>query len=278
MLGAIVGDVIGSVYEFHPVNKDSHWNDFPLFTPKSKFTDDTVMTLTLVDALAHMGSPEEFENRFIDSMHDFGKRWPHAGYGGRFRKWLKNASREPYNSFGNGSAMRVSPAGWDCATLAETEELARRSAAVTHNHPEGLKGAQAVAGCIFLARNAASKDELRNYASSLGYNLARPLAEIQHTYNFDETCQGSVPEAIIAFLESENFEDAIRKAIWLGGDADTQAAITGSIAEAFYQGVPEHLATPVLQILGEEAGALYRQGKTWLDNRNQANKPHAKSI
>lgn len=265
MLGAITGDIAGSAYEFHPLPKNSHWQDFPLFTPASTFTDDTVMTLAVANALQKADSGGNLNDLLVETMHSFGNKWPHSGYGGRFSRWLKNRQRDPYNSFGNGSAMRVSPVGWVAASLEEAEKLAAATAMVTHNHPEGIKGAQAVAKCIYLARNGASKNDLANHVQKRhGYDLYRTLAEIQPDYSFSETCQESVPEAIIAFLESDSFEDAIRKAIWLGGDADTQAAIAGSIAEAYYGEVPSELAQQALKVLDNELKAHYLNSIKWL--------------
>ncbi|MCL1849388.1 MAG: ADP-ribosylglycohydrolase family protein [Clostridiales bacterium] len=230
MLGAIIGDIVGSVYEWNNIKT----KDFPLFSEKCFFTDDTVMTIAVADALLNGGSADDF----IDSMKKYGKLFPKAGYGGGFRKWLSTGSREPYNSWGNGSAMRVSPCAWFAESLEEAETLAERSAAVTHNHPEGIKGARATAAAIYLARIDTAKDMIKAYVeTNYGYDLSRTLDEIRPNYSFNETCQETVPEAIIAFLESNSFEDAIRNAISLGGDSDTLAAITGSIAEAAY-GIP----------------------------------------
>lgn len=269
MLGAIVGDVAGSAYEFNPYRGD--WAAIELFPPRSKFTDDTVMTLAVAHAL--MGEDNEvastqdeaaISERLIDAMHDYGSRYPRAGYGGRFGGWLRNGLRKPYNSFGNGSAMRVSSVGWLYNDLDTVERMAACTAAVTHNHPEGLKGAQATAGSIFLARQGKSKGEIRSYvADKYGYDMSRTLTEIQPKYKFNETCQGSVPEAITAFLESEDFAGAIRKAIWLGGDADTQAAIAGSIAEAFYGGVPEEIAQQTLGHLDNSLRQDYYAFEAW---------------
>lgn len=262
MLGAIAGDIIGSVYEFNPLQEN--WESFPLFSEKSRFTDDTVMTLAIAEALRRGYGKDGLHDMFIDSMHAMGKAWLTAGYGQRFYRWLIKRKRDPYNSFGNGSAMRVSPVGWVARTLAEAEGLAAMSAGVTHNHPEGIKGAQAVAGAIFLARSERSKAEIREYITgTYGYDLSRTLVDIRKNYRFDETCQGSVPEAIIAFLESGNFEEAVRKAVWLRGDADTQAAIAGSIAEAFYGGVPGHIASQALGRLDEELHKMYLAWNMW---------------
>jgi ADP-ribosylglycohydrolase len=233
MIGAIIGDIVGSVYEFHNIKS----KDFPLFRKNCFFTDDTVMTIAVAEALARGGKALDY----IDAMKKYGRLYPKAGYGGRFFQWLSSDNREPYNSWGNGSAMRVSPVGWRYETLEEVERGAKISAAVTHNHPEGLKGAQATAAALFLARTGQSKADIKAYIESqYAYNLSRKLDDIRPTYKFNESCQKTVPEAIIAFLESTDFEDAIRNAISLGGDSDTLAAITGGIAEAAY-GIPEQI-------------------------------------
>ena len=242
LCGAIAGDIIGSFYERNATKK----TDFYLFTPFSKFTDDTVMTVANADWLITGDS-------LLGVMQDYGNRYPHAGYGGMFRSWLRQDEPQPYNSFGNGSAMRVSPVGWAFDTLEETLEVAKQSAEITHNHLEGIKGAQATAACIFLARNGKSKQEIKEYVeTTFGYDLNRSCDDIRPDYHFDVTCQGSVPESIIAFLESTDFESAIRLAVSLGGDADTMGAITGGIAEAFYGGVPENIAREVIKRLPYE--------------------------
>lgn len=239
LCGAMAGDMIGSFYEFNATKK----TDFYLFTPFSSFTDDTVMTVANADWLMTGDS-------LMGIMQDYGNRYPHAGYGGMFRNWLREEEPKPYNSFGNGSAMRVSPVGWAFDTLEETLEAAKRSAEITHNHPEGIKGAQATAACIYLARTGKTKQEIKEYIEqTFGYNLNRTCDEIRPDYHFDVTCQGSVPESIIAFLESTDFENAVRLAVSLGGDADTMGAITGGIAEAFYGGVPKHIRKEVLKRL-----------------------------
>lgn len=241
-LGAIAGDVIGSVYEFRPYKG----NDFKLFLDSSEYTDDTVMTVANADWLLTGDS-------LLGIMQDYGNRYPTAGYGGMFYSWLKSRDPKPYNSWGNGSAMRVSPVGWAFDTLEETLEVAKQSAEVTHNHPEGIKGAQATAACIWMARKGKSKQEIKEYVERVfGYNLNRTCDEIRMTYQFDESCQGTVPESIIAFLESTDYESAIRLAVSLGGDADTMGAITGGIAEAFYGGVPEHIKNEVVKRLPAE--------------------------
>lgn len=269
MLGAIAGDVAGSVYEFHPLQAQD-WRDFDLFPKGSRFTDDTVMTLAVAEALRLSQSEQDLPDSLIDNMHKYGRTWPKAGYGCKFSHWLLFRWRHPYNSYGNGSAMRVSSAGWAARTLAEAEDLALQTASVTHNHPEGIKGAQSVAGAIFLARQGKSRADIKAYVSSrYGYDLDRTLAEIRPKYKHIETCQDSVPEAIIAFLESENFEEALRKAIWLHGDADTQAAIAGSIAEAFYGGVPEAIAKQAMDVLDERLKTSYEQNWAWLQERGK---------
>ena len=242
MFGAIIGDIVGSIYEFNNIKT----KDFPLFRERCSYTDDTVMTVANADWLITGDS-------LLGVMQDYGNRFPNAGYGGMFRSWLREDEPKPYNSFGNGSAMRVSPVGWAFDTLEETLEAAKQSAEITHNHPEGIKGAQATAVCIFMARAGKSKQEIKEYIEqTFGYNLSRTCDEIRPDYHFDVTCQGSVPESIIAFLESTDFENAIRLAVSLGGDADTMGAITGGIAEAFYGGVPEHIRKEVLKRLPNE--------------------------
>lgn len=228
MLGALVGDIVGSVYEWN----NHRSKDFPLFGPKSAFTDDSVLTVALADAILS-GS------HYAGVMRRYGERYPNAGYGGMFRQWLRSKEMGPYNSFGNGAAMRISPAGWAYETLEETLLQAAAFTSITHNHPEGVKGAEATAGAIWLARHGKSKSDIRAWvAKRTGYDLTRTCDQIRPTYDFNETCQRTVPEALIAFLESEDFEDAVRNGISLGGDSDTLACITGSVAEAFYGGVP----------------------------------------
>lgn len=249
LCGAIAGDIIGSVYERNRTKN----RGFHLFSSSSKFTDDTVMTVANADWLLTGDS-------LLGIMQDYGNRYPHAGYGGMFRSWLREDEPKPYNSFGNGSAMRVSPIGWAFDSLEETLEAAKQSAEVTHNHPEGIKGSQAVAACVFMARTGKSKQEIKEYVeSSFGYNLNRTCDEIRPNYHFDVTCQGSVPESIIAFLESTDFESAVRLAVSLGGDADTMGAISGGIAEAYYGGVPECIRKEVLKRLPNEFIGVMRR-------------------
>ena len=243
MYGAILGDIIGSPFEFDRGDKTK---DFKLFSRRSHFTDDSVMTLAVCEALLKVGQDvtvKEIEDAVISSMQSWGRRYPHAGYGGYFRRWLTARHPEPYNSYGNGSAMRVSAVGWLYDSLEKTRTVAEATANVTHNHPEGIKGAEATASAIFMARNGSSKEEIKKYIENeFHYDLNRTLNEIRPGYHMDETCQKTVPEAIIAFLEAKDFEDAIRNAVSLGGDTDTLGAITGSIAEAYY-GIPEWLIT-----------------------------------
>jgi ADP-ribosylglycohydrolase len=241
MLGAIAGDIIGSIYEFN----NHRSKDFPLFTPQSHFTDDTVLTVAIAELVLQDGSPSG--SSYVEQFHRYYQRYPDAGYGGRFGVWARTASPEPYNSWGNGSAMRVSPIGFAFDTLEKVLLEAEHCAAVTHNHPEGIKGAQATAAAIFLARTGSSKNTIKTYImDTFGYDLQRTVDHIRPVYQFNESCQETVPEAIIAFLESMDFVDAIRTAISLGGDSDTLACITGGIAEAFYGGVPAAIANEIL--------------------------------
>lgn len=241
MYGAILGDIIGSPFEFDRGDKTK---DFKLFSRRSHFTDDSVMTLAVCEALLKVGQDatvKEIDDAVISSMQSWGRRYPHEGYGGYFRRWLTARHPEPYNSFGNGSAMRVSAVGWLYDSLEKTRTVAKATANVTHNHPEGIKGAEATASAIFMARNGSSKEEIKKYIENeFHYDLNRTLNEIRPSYHMDETCQKTVPEAIIAFLEARDFEDAIRNAVSLGGDTDTLGAITGSIAEAYF-GISETL-------------------------------------
>lgn len=237
LLGALAGDVIGSIYEFAGHKQ----YDFPLFGPQSQFTDDSVLTLAVADAILRQRS-------YRESVLHYARAYPNpmGGYGGRFQEWLHSPDPGPYHSFGNGSAMRVSPVGWAFDSVEQVLREAEKSAAITHNHPEGIKGAQAVALAIFMARKQATQEQIRHeVAARFGYDLSRTLEEIRPGYRFDETCQQTVPQAMLAFLESSGVEDAIRKAVSLGGDADTLAAITGSLAEAYYGGVPEAIAREV---------------------------------
>lgn len=239
MYGAILGDIIGSPYEFDMGNKTK---DFPLFSTESHFTDDTVMTIAVAEALMDAPNVDEIiRRRLIATMQKYGKQYPHAGYGGMFRRWLRAKDPQPYGSYGNGSAMRVSSVAWLYNDIDTVRRLARLSAEVTHNHPEGIKGAEATALAIFLGRTGHSKAEIKTYIENeFHYDLSRTCDEIRPSYYHVESCQETVPEAITAFLEGESFEDVIRTAISLGGDCDTLTCIAGSIAEGFY-GVPTEL-------------------------------------
>lgn len=286
MMGAIIGDIVGSVYEWNNIKT----KEFQLFQDKCFFTDDTVMTIAVAEGLMNGGGKDDF----IDAMKKYGRMYPNAGYGGCFRSWLFSESREPYHSFGNGSAMRVSPCGWamDCGFTARTgmwpsngRERARLSAVVTHDHPEGIKGAMAVADAIFMCRyyfggycgdyekpinddpEECKRRIKEHIEAEYGYDLSKSLDEIRPTYRFNETCQETVPQAIIAFLESSDFEDAIRNAISLGGDSDTLAAITGSIAEAAY-GVPQWIKDKAWEYLDELLRDVLRRWRGYLSQRS----------
>ena len=241
MLGAIIGDIVGSVFEWDNIKT----TEFPFFSPKGFFTDDSVLTVATAQAILSGIS-------YTEAYQDFSLRYPGRGYGGSFQQWIYADNPQPYNSWGNGSAMRVSPVGFAFDSTEEVLAEAQRSAEVTHNHPEGIKGAQAAALATLLARQGISQNDMRTeIATRFGYDMNRSLDQIRPVYSYDVSCQGSVPEAIIAFLESTDFEDAIRKAISIGGDSDTIACITGGIAEAFYD-IPEEIAQQAYGYLPEE--------------------------
>lgn len=251
MYGALLGDMIGAPYEFDRGNKSK---EFPLFCENSRFTDDSVMTIAVAEALldSRFLDDDSIRAALIKSMRKWGKKYPDAGYGRKFLCWLREKEPKPYGSCGNGSAMRVSAAGWLFDTLEETREKARLTAEVTHDHPEGIKGAEATSGAIFLARTGRSKEEIRDYiVQEFGYDLSRTCDQIRPSYYHNESCQKTVPEAITAFLEGTDFEDVIRTAVSLGGDCDTLTCIAGSIAEAFY-GVPAILETECKHRLPED--------------------------
>ncbi len=249
MLGAIAGDIIGSVHE----GRGGKTMEFPLFIRGSTFTDDSVLTIATAEALLSARPYDE-------TYREFGRSYPDAGYGGTFLQWIFNENAGPYGSWGNGSAMRVSPVAWAHDRLEDALAEAARSAAVTHNHPEGIKGAQAVAAAVFLARTGSAKDEIRREVSRLfGYDLDRRVEQIRPAYGFDISCQGSVPEALLCFLDSENFEQAVRMAVSLGGDADTQACIAGAVAEAFYGGVPAAIAVEVRSRLPDKLHSIVQR-------------------
>lgn len=251
MMGAIIGDIVGSVYEWNNIKT----KDFPLFREDCFFTDDTVMTLATADAIMQGGTKDDF----VRAYQSWGQKYPNAGYGGMFSGWIYDQNPQPYNSWGNGSAMRVSPCGWVAQTLEEAERLAMLSASVTHNHPEGVQGAVEVARAIWLLRQSSDiVTTKKQIIAQSDYGLSRTLEEIRPTYQFNESCSDTVPQAIIAFLESTDFEDAIRNAISLGGDSDTLAAITGSIAEAAY-GVPTWMEKQAIDYLDNKLKTIYER-------------------
>lgn len=248
MIGAICGDIVGSVYEFNNLKS----KEFDLFAPDAAFTDDSVLTVATMDVLLN-------GKNYAKTYKDWFEKYPDSGYGGGFLKWGLSDSLEPYNSWGNGSAMRVSPVGFWYKTIEETRKAARASAEVTHNHPEGIKGAGATAAAIFLARTGSDKAAIKKYVEEqFDYNLSETVDSIRSWYRFDESCQGTVPQAIICFLEGKNFEDAIRNAISVGGDSDTLACITGGIAEAFF-GIPVKILNETLKRLPKEMENLVRE-------------------
>ncbi len=254
---------MGSVYEFNNIKT----TDFQLFSPRNNYTDDSIMTMAVAEWL--LNDPQHGMDTLEASMVGFAQKYPcpMGGYGGGFHRWLFmpkslgfGGERHPYNSWGNGAAMRCSACGWMFDTLEETERVAGLSAAITHNHPEGIKGAQSTAAAIFLARNGKSKEEIRNYISTkYGYNLNRTCNEIRPVYDWDSSCQGTVPEAMVAFFDSTDFESAIRLAVSLGGDSDTLACITGGIAEAFYKAIPDDIAVKIWGLIPEDFKEILRK-------------------
>ena len=258
MLGSIIGDTAGSVYEFNNIKT----MDFPFFSEKSDYTDDSIMTMAVADWL--LKDPTHGMDTLEASLISFAKKYPcpMGGYGGMFFRWLfrSDGKREPYNSWGNGSAMRASANGWMFDTLEDTERVAGLSAAITHNHPEGIKGAQSTAAAIFMARNGSSKEAIRSYITEkYGYNLNRTCDEIRPVYGWEGSCQGTVPEAMIAFFDSTDFESAIRLAVSLGGDSDTLACITGGIAEAFDKEIPDPIAKGIWSLLPDDFKAILKE-------------------
>ena len=248
IIGATAGDIIGSAYEWNNVKA----TDFKLFSNKTDFTDDSVLTFATMDVLLTNGN-------YTEVYQSYGRKYPGRGYGGNFYDWIYDQNPKPYNSWGNGSAMRASPIGWYGNSIEEVMNEAKKSAIVTHNHPEGIKGAQAAAVSVFLARTGKSKEEIKNFIKeTFQYDLDRKLDDIRKYYRFDVSCQGSVPEAIIAFLESTDYENAIRLAISIGGDSDTIACITGGIAEAFYKTIPDYIIEKTLKALPKEVVELIK--------------------
>lgn len=252
MYGAILGDIAGSTYEFHNVEKA----DFKLFPPRSFFTDDSILTVAVADAIMA-------DRSYGECLLEYGRKYPNGGYGLRFMHWLQMKDPSPYNSYGNGSAMRVSPVAYAYNTIEKVLEEAQRTAEPTHNHPEGIKGAKATAAAIFLARQGRSKTGIKEFVEErFGYKLSRSYEEVKATHQYNEICQETVPQALTSFFESEDFEDALRKAVWLGGDSDTIACITGSVAEAFYGDIPSYMLGIVKEKLDEfllEKVSLFRQ-------------------
>lgn len=260
MIGAIAGDIIGSPYEWSNIKT----TEFPLFGAQSVFTDDTVLTVAVAECLLY---DLDYTSRF-KAYYD---RYPRAGFGGAFKQWARSFETAPYGSYGNGSAMRVSPVAWAFETWDEVQAEARLSAAVTHDHPEGIRGAQAIAAAIFLARTGQEKGAIKQrIEETFAYDLNDTIDALRETYSFDVSCQGSVPQAIIAFLESESYEEAVRKAISIGGDSDTLACMAGSIAEAYYDGVPDviqsealaHLDAPMREVVNAFSERFLMDGRT----------------
>jgi ADP-ribosylglycohydrolase len=252
MLGAIAGDALGSTFEFQPVKT----TEIPVLPKDSRFTDDSVLTVATAFSLLTDGD-------YAANYRLFGRLYPLAGYGARFKAWLEDGSLGPYNSWGNGSAMRVSPVGWAFETEDEVLAEAEKTAAVTHNHPEGIKGAQAVALAVFMARRDEEKDAIKQAITTrFGYDLERKIADIRPCYKFDVSCQGSVPEALICFLEGADWLEAVKLAISLGGDADTMACIAGAVAEAYYGGVPAEVAQTVRGMLPEHLAEVVSDFET----------------
>lgn len=255
MIGAIIGDIVGSRFEW-----DNHKSkDFELFDRRCRPTDDSIMSLAVAQAILRSGDNyEDLSSHAVASMQELGRLYPDAGYGGSFRKWIASDNPQPYNSYGNGSAMRVSPCGYAARSLEEAKKLSAIVTEVSHNHPEGMKGAEAIAVAIFLAREGRSKEEIKKHMREKYYDIDFTIDEICESYEFDVSCQGSVPVALAAFFESTDFEDAIRNSISVGGDSDTIAAIAGSVAGAFY-GVPEGLVASAIAYLDERQLDILRQ-------------------
>ncbi len=248
MIGALAGDIIGSVYEWDAIKT----KDFKLFADHCTFTDDTILTVALADTIL-TGTP------YTENLKIFYHAYPNGGYGGSFHHWARSPDSQPYNSWGNGAAMRISPAGFAYDDLETVLRKAEEYTAVTHNHPEGIKGGQSVAAAVFLARTGKSKQEIRQFIETrFGYDLSRHVEDIRPGYSFDVSCQGTVPEALCAFLDSTDAEDAIRNAVSLGGDADTLACITGGIAQAYYGGIPAEIEAAVYRILDARLAAITR--------------------
>lgn len=266
MIGAIIGDIVGSRFEWD----NYRHKDFELFTPKCFATDDSIMTLAIGKALMHSKADwSDLGDQAVCCMQEVGRPYPYCGYGGRFYGWMYSNDPRPYNSFGNGAAMRVSACGFAARSLEEAKLLSRKVTEVTHNHPEGIKGAEATTVAIHMARTGSNMEEIREVINREYYPMNFTLDEIRDTYKFNETCQGTVPQAMMAFFESTGFEDAIRNAISIGGDSDTLAAITGGIAEAYY-GVPEEIIKQAEGYLDERLLNILKDYRQWMTNWNQA--------
>ncbi len=267
MLGAIAGDIIGSTYEF--TRRKGY--EFELFTEESRFTDDTVMTLAVAKWLMQDHGDFHPKEQLVSFIKDLGREYPYAGYGSMFHGWLWREESHPYNSYGNGAAMRVSPIGLYADSLEQALALAKISAEVSHSHPEGIKGAQAVAAAVWMANHRYPKVSIREYIQcAFGYDLSRTIEEIRPSYKWDSSCQRSVPEAIIAFLDGNDFEDVVRLAVSLGGDADTQAAIAGGIAACIYP-IPEHIAEECERRLTPELLQIMKEFERFIKERKQVN-------
>ena len=259
LAGAICGDIIGAPYERFSTKRV----DFPLFSNRSRFTDDTVCTIAIADAIVN-------RKPLVETLQEWCRKYPKAGYGGQFRRWIASDNPMPYNSWGNGSAMRVSAAGASGSSEAEVLALAAQTAAITHNHPEGVKGAQATALAIYLALNGMEKSVIKKeIETKFGYDLSRNYADIQQHYKFDVSCQGSVPEAIIAFLTSTDYESAVRLAVALGGDSDTQAAIAGSIAAAYYGSIPSYILSECFARLSGDMKTILMQFNEFTSDKRE---------
>jgi ADP-ribosylglycohydrolase len=270
MLGAIAGDIVGSVYEGKMAWQSARTPHFkPLFHPLARFTDDTVLTVAVADSILRSAD-------LIDLLKDYASRYPSAGYGGSFRRWAASQSRKPYNSWGNGAAMRVSPVGYAYDSLDEVLLRAKCTAEVTHDHPEGIKGAQATAAAVYLARTGSGKDEIRGYIErNFRYRLDARIDDLRRGFTFEVSCQATVPPAIIAFLESTDYEHAIRLAVSLGGDSDTIACIAGGIAQAYYGGIPAEIRETSLERVDDRLRAIVAEFEARFNDRTSRSSPRS---
>lgn len=268
IIGAIAGDIIGSVYEWNNIKT----TEFPLFNEKCKFTDDSVLTMAVADCVLN-------KKDYSLTIWEYARKYTDRGYGGMFKQWITESNRLPYNSFGNGSAMRVSPIGFAYETLSETLDQATATAVVTHNHPEGIKGAQAVATVMFMARNGSDKETIKNFIiETFNYDLSKSIDEIRPDYKFNSSCQGSVPQAIQCFLESSDYESAIRLAISIGGDSDTISCIVGGMASAYYKHIPQEIIDFVYGLIPEEYKKLIEEFDSKFGKEENNNKEELKII